>query len=478
VTSTSPGNHSTAGRRSHRRIPLVLWPVILLVFVVGTVSAAALQFTGDFDGTIPVTLMSHRSGLVMESGARVELRGVQVGRVGGIDGGHQPVRLRLQLFPDQIKHIPANVSAEIKATTVFGAKFVELVVPEHASAHHISAGAVLFSRNVSTEVDTVFEHLVDVLNKIDPAKLNAVLTALAEAVRGQGDRIGEATTAANQVLLAVNPRMPALQEDLRSVRGFADVYGGAAQDLVSILDAATTTSKTITGHAQDLNALLLNIIGFGDSAVSLLAPNQANLVKAINELRPTADLLMKYNPEYTCVLTGAKWFYDHGGYDAIGGNGRSVVVDSTLLLGSDPYRYPDNLPIVAAKGGPGGTPGCGSLPDASKDYPVRALVTNTGWGTGLDIRPNPGIGFPGWVNFLPFTKAIPEPPRIRYPGGPAPGPITYPGGPPYGAPLYGADGTPLYPGVPPLPAPTASAPGSGSPPTNQEAIAPPDTPSP
>jgi phospholipid/cholesterol/gamma-HCH transport system substrate-binding protein len=128
-------------------------------------------------------------------------------------------------------------------------------------------------------------------------------------------------------------------------------------------------------------------------------------------------------------------------------------MDAALLFGDDAYRYPDNLPKVNATGGPGGRPSCGSLPDVSANFPVKALVTDTGWGTGLDIRPNPGIGFPGFANYLPVTKGIPEPPRIHHEGPPAPGPIPYPGAPPYGAPEYGPDGTPLYPGVPPLPTP-------------------------
>ena len=91
---------------------------------------------------------------------------------------------------------------------------------------------------------------------------------------------------------------------------------------------------------------------------------------------------------------------------------------------------------------------------------MKYLVTDTGFGTGLDIRPNPGIGFPGIANYFPVTKANPEPPRIRYPGGPAPGPLpAYPGAPPYGAPLYGPDGTPLYPPPPPG-APPAVEPGT------------------
>lgn len=53
------------------------------------------------------------------------------------------------------------------------------------------------------------------------------------------------------------------------------------------------------------------------------------------------------------------------------------------------------------------------MPDATHNFPVRQLVTNTGWGTGLDIRPNPGIGHPCWANYFPVTRAVPEPPSIR-----------------------------------------------------------------
>ncbi|MDT5291268.1 MAG: phospholipid/cholesterol/gamma-HCH transport system substrate-binding protein, partial [Mycobacterium sp.] len=105
--------------------------------------------------------------------------------------------------------------------------------------------------------------------------------------------------------------------------------------------------------------------------------------------------------------------------------------------------------------------------DVAQNWPVRYLATNTGWGTGLDVRPNPGIGFPGYADYLPVTRGVPEPPSIRYPGGPAPGPIPYPGAPPYGAPLYAPDGTPLYPGVPPPPPPSAATPSVPTPEAGQ-----------
>jgi phospholipid/cholesterol/gamma-HCH transport system substrate-binding protein len=438
------------------RIHPAWWTATLIALIATFMWLCSALFTGTLTKSVAVTLTSDRAGLVMESGAKVKLRGVPVGRVAGVEPGSNPVRLKLELFPDQITHIPANAQAQIRATTIFGAKYVDLIYPDHPSAQHISAGAVLQSRNVATEVNTVFQNLVDVLDKIEPPKLNAVLTALADAVGGRGDRIGEATTAANHVLGAINPRMATVQQDWRSLTGATDAYSAAAHNILATVDAFSTTSATITGHAVDLDALLLNTIGASQAGIDLLAPNQSNLIRAVNVLQPTTDLLMKYNPEYTCLLMGAKLWLDQGGYDVAGGNGRTVILDDGLLFGDDSYRYPDNLPIVAAKGGPGGKPSCGGLPDTSKNFPVRQLITNTGWGTGLDIRPNPGIGHPWWVNFLPVTRAVPEPPSFRGSGPPAIGPVPYPGAPPYGAPLYGPDGTPLYPpppGAPPPPSP-------------------------
>lgn len=434
------------------------WAALLVLSVMTFALVCTGFFAGSFRSYDAVTLTADRSGLVMETGAKVKMRGVEVGQVGAISGGSGPVSLRLDIAPDAIGNIPANVQAEIKATTAFGAKYVELIPPGDPSQKRLQAGAVLRSRNVSTEVNTVFENLVGVLDQIDVSKLNATLTAVAEAVRGQGARIGESITDTNEVLLAINPRMDVAAQNWRSFKGFTDAYGAAANDILATLRAASTTSTTITTHAAQLDALLLNVIGLAEEGSHLIGANKANFVDAINTAAPTTALLKTYDPVYTCMLLGAKWFLDNGGYDTLGGNGRSLIVDATFLLGDDPYRHPDNLPVVAAKGGPGGKPSCGSLPDPTKNWPVRQLVTNTGWGTGVDYRPNPGIGHPWYANFFPATRAVPEPPSVRGSGPPAIGPVPYPGAPPYGAPQYGPDGTPLYPGVPSAPAAPPSDP--------------------
>ena len=179
-----------------------------------------------------------------------------------------------------------------------------------------------------------------------------MLTAVADAVRGQGERIGQATTDLNQVLTALNARSETIRRDWRSFKNFNDTYDVAAQDILTILNAASTTSTTVVNHSAELDTLLLNVIGLSNTGVNLLGHSRDNLVASVNILEPTTNLLLNYSPEYTCFLQGVKWYLDNGGYSAWGGaDGRTLQLDVALLLGNDPYAFPDNLPTGRGQGG-------------------------------------------------------------------------------------------------------------------------------
>ena len=416
------------GRNGTRReqIDPIWWAPVLVLVIAAMTAVTALLFSGSLRRFVPITLVSDRAGLVMEDGAKVKLRGVQIGEVSSIGSqtdtaGHVLSTLKLKIDPGPFGYLPGNVQAQIKSSSAFGAKYVELSVPASGAEGHLRSGAVLQSGKVTVEVNTVFENLQAVLQVIDPTKLNSVLSAVAESLRGKGDLIGQAITDANRVLLAVNPRMDTVRRDWQLFGQTAGAYSTAAQNILSILDSFSTTAGTITTGSKELDGLLLSAVGFSWSGINTIGANELDLVRAMNLTVPTTGLLQKYSPTYTCLFQGAQWFLEHGGRYAMGGNGKSVIMDAALLAGADPYRFPDNLPVVNASGGPGGSPSCGSLPDVSKNFPVKYLVTDTGFGTGLDMRPNPGIGFPGLANYFPVTKPQPEPPIIRYPGGPAPG---------------------------------------------------------
>ena len=74
-------------RRGDHRIPTKWWPLFLFALIAVVVFVTATSFLGTFRSSLPVTLTSDRSGLVLETGAKVKLRGVDVGRVRRIEGG-------------------------------------------------------------------------------------------------------------------------------------------------------------------------------------------------------------------------------------------------------------------------------------------------------------------------------------------------------------------------------------------------------
>lgn len=86
--------------------------------LVGLATVAALAavfaisiglFRGSFTESVPVTVISQRAGLVMNPDAKVQMRGVEVGKVDRID--YRPdgtVALTLAMDPDQMRPHPVQ----------------------------------------------------------------------------------------------------------------------------------------------------------------------------------------------------------------------------------------------------------------------------------------------------------------------------------------------------------------------------------
>ena len=140
------------------------------------VAFAATLFRGGLAESAPVTVISPRVGLVMNPDAKVQIRGVEVGKVASIEQlPNGEAALHLAMDPKRLSAIPSNVLVDIASTTVFGAKYVQFVFPPDPSPESLRSGQVLNAQHVMVEINTVFEELTSVLSKIDPPKLNEAL---------------------------------------------------------------------------------------------------------------------------------------------------------------------------------------------------------------------------------------------------------------------------------------------------------------
>ncbi|WP_246216720.1 MCE family protein [Mycobacterium botniense] len=319
-----------------------------IAVIAGIFAVAATLFRGGFTSTVPVTVLSPRAGLVMNPDAKVKMRGVQVGKVASIEPlPNGQAALRLAIYPSQLRFIPANVLVDITSSTVFGAKFVDLVPPAEPSPQHLRAGEVLDTKHVMVEINTVFQQLTSVLSKIEPEKLNETLGALAKAFSGRGAKLGQALSDLDSFLATVDPSLPALNRDIAMSPPVFNAYADAAPDLVKTAANATKISKTIVDEQRNLDALLVSAIGLADIGNDVVGSNRKPLTEVLHLLVPTTDLTNQYNKALNCGLAGvgvlAKGFplYEPG-----------IAISASLTWGAERYRYPTHLPKVAATGGP------------------------------------------------------------------------------------------------------------------------------
>src|SRR5271165_2198627 len=171
----------TAPLNSTRTPPYKLAGVIFAIIAVLIVVWVGLQFRGHFTPKTVLTMMSDRAGLVMDPGSKVTYNGVPIGRVATINqvdvGGQPKAKLTLDVNPRYIPLIPANVDANISASTVFGNKYVSFTTPKNPTPQRISPDTLIDMTSVTTEFNTLFETITEISEKIDPVKLNMTLTA-------------------------------------------------------------------------------------------------------------------------------------------------------------------------------------------------------------------------------------------------------------------------------------------------------------
>jgi len=326
--------------------PLLGLMTILIIAAIFAVAAGL--FRGSFTESVPVTVISPRAGLVMNTDAKVKMRGVQVGKVAAIDSlPNGEAAIHLAMDPSQMHFIPGNVLVNIASSTVFGAKSVELVPPDEPSLQRLHSGQTLQGKHVMVEVNTVFQQLVSVLAHIDPPKLNESLGALAQAFSGRGARLGQSLTDLDSFLARLEPSLPAFRHDLELLPPVANAYADAAPYLVKTASNGVRISQTIVDEQHNLDALLISAIGLADIGNDVLSMNRQPLTNVMHLLVPTTDLTNEYGPALTCAFGGLV-HQSHGAPLSE----PSINISASLTWGAERYRYPTNLPKVAATGGP------------------------------------------------------------------------------------------------------------------------------
>lgn len=348
-----------------RRLAGVTFLLVPAILVWVSVSVYEKDFTDD----ATVTVRTGSVGNEMHDNADVKLRGVVIGQVRSITGDARGARLTLAIEPGRLEQIPADVTAQMLPTTLFGERFVALVPPRVPSARTLRAGAVIPQDRSSNaiELEEVLDNVLPLLTAVKPEKLSATLNAVSQALEGRGDKLGDTLLTLDAHLKKFNPQLPTLNADIKELVKVSTLYGDAAPDVLDALTDFTTTSGTIADQQAELAGLYGATTASAQDLTSFLRENKDNLIRLTAAGRPTLELLAEYADEFPCTLRTMAGFVP--AMDKALGKGTDrpglhVTLKSVKSKGK--YVPGKDTPVYNATGGPH----CYSVPYVGSTVPT------------------------------------------------------------------------------------------------------------
>ncbi len=278
-----------------------------VAFLLTVVLAAWLSialYDKAFTPVALVTVDTSSVGNEMHPGAEVMVRGVQVGEVREVSANGTGARLVLAIQPGQLRNLPANVSAEMLPTTLFGERYVDLILPRHPTAATLTSGSVISEDRAgdALELDQVLTNLLPSLSAIQPDKLSLALTAIAQGLNGRGKELGRTLVTLDTYLEKFNGHLPQFDTDIRRLAGLASTYNKAAPDLLAALNDFAVTGKTLSRQRAQFAALLTNLTVASNDLHDFLDANGQNAIDLTGASLPTLTILARYSVEFPCNL--------------------------------------------------------------------------------------------------------------------------------------------------------------------------------
>ncbi|MEV7627915.1 MCE family protein [Actinoplanes sp. NPDC089786] len=272
--------------------------IVLLVWLV------VARYQGRFTPAAMVVVETDSAGNNIHPGAEVKARGIVVGQVRRISSTGDGARLDLALRPDQFPLLPADVKVQLLPTTLFGERYVALVLPSRPGPARLAEHAVIpQDRSANAiELERVLANLLPLLQAVQPQKLSVTLTAIAQALDGRGAQLGTTLRELNAYLTELEPSLPALNENITRLVEVVNSYADAAPDLTDALTHLSVTSRTLAEQQNNLRALYASVTTTGGDVNTFLLTNKDTIVRLSADSRPSLAVLAKYAPEFPCVL--------------------------------------------------------------------------------------------------------------------------------------------------------------------------------
>lgn len=292
---------SDGGSVVRRRLLGLVFFLVLVLFVAFTIG----MYNKAFKKVVTVGLVTDTVGNSLPSHADVKVRGLIVGEVRSSSTEHGEVTSVLAIDPDKAELIPANATARLLPKTLFGERYVSLIVPEGDTAAPIANGDTLHQDKSGNaiEIGELLDGLLPLLQAVPPQDLANTLGALNQALTGRGNDIGLSLERLETIFAGVNTELPNLQQGIKGLADFSQTYADAAPELVNALDNLRTTGATVVEQQNQIRALMSSATSTAGSTADFLEANRDSLISIAADSRETLEVLAEASPTFGCTFS-------------------------------------------------------------------------------------------------------------------------------------------------------------------------------
>ncbi|HEV2778026.1 MAG TPA: MCE family protein [Actinophytocola sp.] len=342
---------SQAGVTVRRR----LLGVGFIVLIAALIALSISMYNKAFTPFVTVTLQTDKVGNQLNVLGDVKVRGLIVGEIRKITPKADGAELELALDPEKVDLIPRNVTAQFIPKTLFGDRYVALQIPDNPAPVPLRGGDVIQQdkSKKAVELEAALEHLLPVLQAVQPEKLSSTLTAIATALDGRGKPLGETMAELGRLVGELNPHLPQLQHDVAALAELSDTYTEALPDIITALNDLTVTSRTVVEQRANLDELYASLTTSTQNLDAFLRANKDNLIQLADRSRPTLELLAKYAPEVPCFMEQMAGLVDPANEllgRGAGPPGLSATIE--IVVNRGPYEPGEDTPRFDEHRGP------------------------------------------------------------------------------------------------------------------------------
>lgn len=279
--------------------------LVFYVVIFGLLALSVLTFQGVFEKYTTITLQANQVGNALPVKTDVKARGVIVGSVREVnikpDG---QVAVQIGLDPKLAGDLPANSTARILPKTLFGERFVDIMIPQTPEGGTLASGGTIYidKSGNSPEVEDLFDALLPILQAVPPEDLNATLTSINAAFGGRGPELKQSIIELDKVFGQLNANMPALQGTLEGLASFSETYSEALPDVIDGLDNLRVTNRTIVDRQDDLRTTIATLGVASDDTTKFLRTNKKDLTNLFVDSETMLVQLARQSPTFGCMF--------------------------------------------------------------------------------------------------------------------------------------------------------------------------------